>query len=89
MNYNDYEFRVENKEELKQLTTHFNNLGIELAHEDTLDLSFPMTTSVRYGIGYHCSKNGDWGEPGYEDDYHKAIPVYAVLNLTEYPEYFI
>jgi hypothetical protein len=48
-----------------------------------------MTTTLKYGRGYHCSINGNWGDKTYEDDYNKAIPVDAILNPTKYPEYFI
>ena len=91
MNYNDYEFRVENEEELEQLTTYFQSLDIPLAHQGSKEkLQFPMTTAAyAANIGYCCTENREWHIKSYEDDYNKAIPVDAILNPTKYPEYFI
>ena len=90
MNYNNYEFRVENKEELEQLDIYFHHLGISLAHDNIYDLEFPMTTAVEIArIGYCCSRDSKWPKKRFEDDYNKAIPVHAVLNPDKYPEYFI
>lgn len=90
MNYNNYEFRVENKEELEHLDKYFQNLGIPLAHDDIHDLEFPMTTVIEDShIGYCCSHDGVWPKKKFENDYNKAIPVHAILNQEKYPEYFI
>ena len=91
MNYNSYEFRVENEEELEQLTTYFQSLDIPLAHQDLEEeLQFPMTTAIdAAGVCHCCTEDGEWQFKSWEDDYNKAIPVDAILNPTKYPEYFI